>query len=319
MLFHKIKQRYHQNLLETYIKNNDINSMKETFQSSYFKNKNLNFDKIVNYLVYFTNHQKFENFFSKNLVWINSFDKDDYQYLNKFMNEYFKFQRIDHCPAKEYHLFLQEFAKEYSLPKINFEMICKYNYIYQYIISEAYPNKFQILNTSSAFFETSSNLYFTHFYLTRAYIYITRSPYSLLKKYKFMNKDLKQVNSSQGLLSGDNLKKHYFSEDNYIEENINSWSINNSSWTNINAINTLRGIIINYDALENNTFETLARVISHLVQSGISLNLDYEFIENYVKKNPFHVKNFDSISISNQEKKLIDRDNLDIILELQHH
>ena len=134
-----------------------------------------------------------------------------------------------------------------------------------------------------------------------------------------MNKDLKQVNSSQGLLSGDNLKKHYFSEDNYIEENINSWSINNSSWTNINAINTLRGIRINYDALENNTFETLARVISHLVQSGISLNLDYEFIENYVKKNPFHIKNFDSISISNQEKKLIDRDNLDIILELQHH
>lgn len=319
MLFQKIKQRYHQNLLETYIKNNDINSMKETFQSSYFKNKNLNFDKIVNYLVYFSNHQKFENFFSKNLVWINSFDKDDYQYLNKFINEYFIFQRIDHCSAKEYYLFLQDIAKEYSFSKINFEMISKYNYLYQYIISEAYPNKFQILNTSSAFFETSNKIYFTHYYLTRAYIYITRSPYSLLKKYKFMNKDLKQVNSLQGLLSGENLKKHYFNEDNYIEENINSWSINNSSWTNINAINTLRGIIINYNALENNTFETLARVISHLIQSGISLNLDYEFIENYIKKNPFQINNFDSISISNQEKKLIDRDNLDIILELQHH
>jgi hypothetical protein len=317
MLFQKIKQRYQQNLLDTYIKNQDIESMKEIFKNTFLKNKKINFDQMLNYLVYFSSHQKYENFFTKNLVWINSFDKDDYEYLNVFINEYFKYQKIEYYPPKEYNLFLEDIAKKYSLSKINFEMMCSYNYLYQYLISEDDTKNFHILNTSNVFFETANHLYFTHYYLTRAYIYITRSPYSLYKKYK-SNNHQKQVNSLQGLLSGENLQKHYFNENGYIEENINCWSTNNSSWSNINVINTFRGTVVNYSTLENNTFDALTQVVSHLIQSGIKLNLDYDFIEGYVKNNPFPVVNWNTVSISNQEKKLINRDNLDVIIDLKH-
>ena len=316
MLFQKIKQRYNQNLIESFIKNSDIESLKRHIKTSFLDNKKMDMQHVMHYLKFFTSQEKFENLFSKNLIWINGFEKDDYQYLNKFLNELFLDQEISFKPAKEYHSCLFEIAEKYSLPKIDFDDFCNFNYLYQYIISEEDSKTINLINTSSVFFQTAELLYFTHYYLTKAFIYVARSPYSLLKKYKLSNADNSSVNHLQGLLSGENKRKFYLNEKIYVEENIESWSNNNSSWSNKNVVSTFRGIIIDYEKLANETFETLSYIISHLIQSGLSLNLDYNFIEKYISNNPFPYDDTSEITISNNEKKLLDRDNLKVIKQL---
>lgn len=318
MLFQKIKQRYKQNLLESFIKNNDLVSIKQTLKSNFLESRKIDIQNLMNYLTFFTSQQKYENVFLKNLIWINSFEKEDYQYLSNFINEYFFAQEINFNKAKEYHLLLEEIADHYSLSKIDFMDMSAHNYVFQFLISENDPNKFKIINTSNVFYETDQKLYFTHYYLTKSFIYITRNPYTLLKKYKSRNHQDNSVNHLQGLLIGENSKKYYSEQDRLIEENIQSWSVNNHSWSNINVINTFRGLVIKYESLENNTFDTLTQVVSHLIQSGLNLKLDYGFIENYTENNPFPIHNYENFDISKQEKKLLDRDNLQVMQELSY-
>ena len=320
MFIKNIKQRYFQNLLDSYIKNNDTDSIKKILKSKFITNKNLNFDDFMNYINLFASQQKFENLFTKNLIWINSFDKEDYSYVNNFLNDFLKSQNINFNKTEEYIQKLNEIRKTYSLQKINFDDLCKYSYAYQYLISEQDTDKFTLINSSSAFFETQNNFYFTHYFLTKAYIYISRNPYSLLKKYKYLNGDKPNVNNMQGLLNGDHncLKHNLENEENYVEENIQSWSTNNSSWSNLNVINTFRGLVVNYKTLQNNTTDALSQVLSHLIQSGIKISLDYDFVENFVNNNPFPQDNYGETSISNNERKLLDRDNSKVMSLLNH-
>ena len=318
MLFQKIKQRYKQNLLESYIKNNDLVSIKQTLKSNFLDSKKIDVQNLMNYLAFFTSQQKYEDIFLKNLIWINGFEKEDYQYLSNFINEYFFAQEINFNKSKEYYLFLEEIADHYSFNKIDFLEMSANNYVFQFFISENDPNKLKIINTSNVFFETDQKLYFTHYYLTKSFVYVTRNPYSLLKKYKSRNLGDNSVNHLQGLLIGENSKKYYSKQERLIEENIQSWSVNNHSWSNINVINTFRGLVIKYENLESNTFDTLTQVVSHLIQSGINLKLDYSFIENYIEKYPFPIHNYENTEISKQEKKLLDRDNLKVMQELSY-
>ena len=41
MLFQKIKQKYHQNLMNSYIENNDLISIKKILKSQFINNSNL--------------------------------------------------------------------------------------------------------------------------------------------------------------------------------------------------------------------------------------------------------------------------------------
>ncbi len=321
MFIKNIKQRYFQNLLNSHIKNNDTDSIKKILKSQFINNKNLNFDEFINYINLFASQQKFENLFAKNLIWVNSFDKGDYVYVNNFLNEFLQSQNLQFNKSEEYFEKLNKIKDTYSLKKIDFDDLCKYSYAYQYLISEQDTNKFSIINSSSAFFESQNNSYFTHYYLTKAYIYITRNPYSLFQKYKKLNKSTPNVNSMQGLLDGDhNCVKHVFeNSDNYVEENIQSWSTNNSSWSNINVVNTFRGLVVNYQSLQNNTSDTLFQVLSHLIQSGLKISLDYDFVENYVANNSFPETTNEEINISNNERKLLNRDNSKVMSLLNHH
>ena len=117
MFIKNIKQRYFQNLLDSYIKNNDTDSIKKILKSQFIANKNLNFDDFMNYINLFASQQKFENLFTKNLIWINSFDKDDYSYVNNFLNDFLKSQSIQFNKTEEYFQKLNEIRKTYSLKK----------------------------------------------------------------------------------------------------------------------------------------------------------------------------------------------------------
>ena len=78
------------------------------------------------------------------------------------------------------------------------------------------------------------------------------------------------------------------------------------SWTDPNVLSSLRGKIIAKKEILNNTFETLSSVILHLIQSGVEMDLNYDFIENFTNQNP--VPDFDiDINISKKEKKFLDK------------
>ena len=66
--------------------------------------------------------------------------------------------------------------------------------------------------------------------------------------------------------------------------------------------------------------EIFAEIISHLIQSGMDIDVDYELIEKFIEKNQHQILtnfNFD-IAISNQEKKKITREFGDVLEKFQY-
>ena len=73
---------------------------------------------------------------------------------------------------------------------------------------------------------------------------------------------------------------------------------------------SFRGQIIKFEELINNPEQILAESISHLVQSGIDIEIDYDLIGKYVNDNrdKFSKNVIEEINISNQELKKLKRE-----------
>ena len=56
------------------------------------------------------------------------------------------------------------------------------------------------------------------------------------------------------------------------------------SWTNQNVMNTFRGLIIKYENLMEDPVQSFAEVISHLIQSGMEIDVDYDLIDIYINE-----------------------------------
>ena len=82
------------------------------------------------------------------------------------------------------------------------------------------------------------------------------------------------------------------------------WHTNTLSWTDANVINSLKGKIISKKELLENTYEVLSSIILHLIQSGVDIELKYDFIDDFVKNNPL-IEEESSIDISQKEKKFL--------------
>ena len=54
--------------------------------------------------------------------------------------------------------------------------------------------------------------------------------------------------------------------------------------------------------------QKLSEITSHLIQSGIELNLDYSYLQNYINENPIKVSHKDEYVFSKKELKILDRD-----------
>ena len=82
------------------------------------------------------------------------------------------------------------------------------------------------------------------------------------------------------------------------------WHTNTLSWTDANVVNSLKGKIISKKALLENTYEVLSEIILHLIQSGLKIELKYDFIEEYVKNKPL-AQSPPLQDISQKEKKFL--------------
>ena len=66
-----------------------------------------------------------------------------------------------------------------------------------------------------------------------------------------------------------------------LEINRMSWSKNIASWDNYNVINTHRGLILKAEDIFEDPNYYFSTIISHLNQSGLDIEINYNFIEEY--------------------------------------
>ena len=309
MFLNKIKDKYHHNLLSSFIEKGDLNEIRNIIKKNYIQNDKSDLKILNDYLLKFLSEQKFEKLFNKNLIWVNSFEQDTCKYINKFIIDLLSHNKVSFIEPSKYVDELYELIKTRNIYKVDFQDLCNMSYVYQYLLSE--KNKdFRILNSSASFFETVNKTYFTHYFLTRSFIYITKNPYEIFKRNKLQNLSDNKINHMQELISSEtNDIQHKYDDDRYlVSENRQSWSTNVSSWTNPNVISTFRGFILREEDLVSDPLQKLSELTSHLIQSGLDLDLDYSYLQNYISQNPLKKDILENVTFSNKELKILDRD-----------
>ena len=84
MFLNKIKDKYHHNLLSSFIEKGDLIEIRNIIKKNYIQNNKSDLKILNDYLSKFLSEQKFEKLFNKNLIWVNSFEKI-HKYINKFL------------------------------------------------------------------------------------------------------------------------------------------------------------------------------------------------------------------------------------------
>lgn len=308
MLINKIKFNYNIKVIDDYLAKNDYDGALSII-SGCINNSEL-FYKLFLYL--FNNYlikTNFVSLYKNKFIWVTSFDSEDTAYLNKFLKSYLNEISNESFSIGKYEDILSEclsFLKPKDLPKtIDFnETVSKSNF-YQSLLLFYSSKKYLITNTEAAFFEAPSNKYFIYPHSTLAMVHVVKNPIDIYLKHKEQN------NSSQAALNylgnfaqGDNVNKINNNIDKYVvNENKQNWNTTVKSWTDENVKNAYRGKIIKYEDLCQNTEEELISLIFHLKQSGLELDIDYNFIDKFVSENP--IKKVTYEELSNQETKKI--------------
>ena len=309
MFLNKIKDKYYYNLLSTFIEKGDVYEIRSLLKKIFISNNKSDLNIFNSYIIKFLSEQKFEKLFNKNLIWVNSFENTSCRYINKFLVNILKHNEVSFIEPSKYVDELYNFIKTRNIYKVDFEDLCNMSYVYQYFLSEKNED-IKILNSSASFFETASNIYFTHYFLTRSYIYIIKNPYEIFQRNKLKNNSNNKINNMQELIAGEtNDIHHKYENDNYsVSENRQNWATNVSSWTNPNVIGTFRGFILKEEDLLSDPLQKLSEITSHLIQSGIELKLDYSYLQNYISENPVEIDRLENFNFSKKELKILDRD-----------
>ena len=241
------------------------------------------------------------------IIWLNSFLRDDLQYVESFLNFYI--QKTTNR-SEEIQDISSEFLKVQNYfsisEKIDFDKIVQCSLFYQWLLSDVKEKNFHIITNLISFFSTEGGYNFTTPKLSKCFLFIVDHPYSVFAKIK---------NKHDG--DSDKAKQLMFNIDgqNIIEskENYNfcpvqqPWHIHLSSWQDPNVIDSLKGKIINLNDLFNNPMDTLSSIVFHFIQSGLLLDMKYDLVEEFIKynnpKNHISIPNHDEIS--NHDKKFI--------------
>ena len=172
------------------------------------------------------------------------------------------------------------------------------------------------LSSNAAFFEGPNKKFLIYPNRTRAYIFIHNHPFdiyaSLRDKYQNQQQALNELCNFENNLISSQKKIHQYQ----ILENRQSWSVHTNSWLDPNVLSSYNGITISVNELTKDPIDALTRLIFHLKQAGLAIEVNYDHIEHYCSENKLDVTNYD---ISNKEKKLI-TSNLDtkILKELEY-
>lgn len=239
----------------------------------------------------------------KQIIWINSFLKKDYEYIVSFMEEYLS----NFKPLAQTIRTYQDEINDILLKseKIDLNTLINHSYFFQWMILNNQISTYKFISNSIPFFSTDNNFNFSKANITRAYILVISHPYDVYKFIKKYNNNDQEVARNIFLnLDQKAFNQNFNNSSFYISKK--GWHINTQSWTDANVINSLKGKIISKKELQKNTYEVLSSIILHLIQSGVELELDYDLIDNFVKKTPF-VSDEISDDISTKEKKFLDK------------
>lgn len=298
-----IKFQYNLKILKDDIAAGDLKSFFENLENH--KNNKKLYTQLLFNLGLDAIKQTDENFFSSKITWLNSFLEEDLEYLEKFLIFYFKIHGEKFNINSYEEEILNELNQLQQIKEINFNDFVNFSYLYQYLILQKQKSNNVFLKNHLPYFSSPNQLNFSNTSITRCFFYILDHPYHVYQKIK---------NS----LDGDqNLARNIFLnlDDQKIIKNVNNvdveinkkgWHTHTNSWTGSNVLNAHRGKVILKSELITNTFDTLSSVVLHLIQSGVSIELNYDGINEFISTNPIS-KDAVEINLSQKEKKFIDQ------------
>lgn len=308
-IIEKIKINYYQKLFQDLIDRKDYDGFKTAISSLFKSNKSLFSTTSKYFLKDLLIDSNASNFFRKNIIWLNSYHKED---LNK-INDFLKFYTDDEFKILDFVSEIFKSTNELNLinkKKLSFDDFVNLNQLIQFSISEKYSNNHIFLSNESAFFEVPDlkNL-FTFTNLTSNFIYVVRNPLEIYADQVNFKNNLKKEEAINNIINTNINFKIYEIDNLEIEQNTQSWNVNVKSWTSDNVLNTYNGLIIQHNDLEHNNLDTYAEIIAHLNQAGLNIPLDYDKIKQFFEQTDVSKNiNYKDFEISNQTKKIIERD-----------
>ena len=235
-------------------------------------------------------------------------------FLNKFQYHYHSKQLDALFNSKNYFELLSYLEKLSNEKKTFHDLSFKYVNHAIHSLTDDVSNKKIIWINSFLGEDKKYILSFLENYLSNfnhAYVYIINHPYEVYKFIKRNNNNDQEIarNIFLNLDHKASLQEHN-NTSFYISKK--GWHTNTQSWTDANVINSLKGKIISKKELYNSTYDVLSSIILHLIQSGVEMDLNYDLIDNFIKKSPLIHDNSND-EISSKERKFLDKYVQDII------
>ena len=309
MILKKIKTNYLDKFFSQLVNQNDYINIRTELKKLKNTNDELYFLFLNRILNTYLNNDQGQSFFENKFIWVNSFDLDDAQIIHHFLTFYFTKKLNLNLETVNYIDEFKKLPRELIKKNISFDDLVENSYLYQYEILQSSNTKHKLILNNHVFFEKLPNKFFTHYYFTQCFFYIVRNPKYIYTKYKL---DFDSQQYALNFLNGFSDIDQSVLEENLVqvENTTKNWSTNVQSWTNSNVLNTFRGQIIKFEELINNPQQIFAEVVSHLIQSGMEIEIDYDLIDNYINKNKdkFSQNKSEDIDLSNQETKKLNRE-----------
>ncbi len=293
------KFQYHNKHLESLLDANEYTKTL-TYLSKLSSNKKLFHDLSLIHVNKIINRST-QDILKEKIIWISSYMDNDSKYVISFIENYLlNFENLDQ-KIKTYQEEINNILIKSE--QIDFNTLINQSYFFQWMIINNYKIPFKFISNNFPFFSTEENYNFTKSNITQSFIFIINHPYDVYANLKRKNNNDQEIARNIFL----NLDEKNFTQ-NIGNTNFSltkkGWHTNTLSWTDANVINSLKGKIISKKELLENTYEVLSSIILHLIQSGVDIELKYDFVDDFVKNNPL-IEEESSIDISQKEKKFL--------------
>ena len=306
-IINKFKINYNLKLFDDFVTNNKGEEALFLLKETKVKNQEIFFHLLMHSIDKYQNHSTKRNFFKNKVFLINSFDLSDCNYLSNFFSFYFDQIKLSHESNSLANVIARDLEK---LNLSHFPNIIEFQHFLKH--SEFFFNSLLIdkedislsLKSNSAFFESGENNFFIYPNTTAAYFFIHKNPlflYSSLKKKLGTSQEAlnEMFNFQNTLVSNQDINSSYT-----IKENRQSWNVFSNSWNDPNVLNTYRGLVIAQDEFIQDPRNTLTKILFHLIQAGVKIEMNYDLIDQYIQANPFEVETWND-ELSNKEKKTL--------------
>ena len=306
-IINKFKINYNLKLFDDFVANHKSHDALSLLKETKVKNEEIFFHLLTHFIDKYKNQSIKENFFKNKVFLINSFELDDCNYLSNFFSFYFDQVKLSHESNSLANAIARDLAKlklSFFPHTIEFQHFIKHTEFFFNTLLINENDKNLSIKSNSAFFESGENNFFIYPHNTAAYFFIHKNPrliYSSLKKKLTSSQEALNVmfNFQNTFVSNQDISSSY-----KINENRQSWNIYTNSWNDPNVLNTFRGLVLSQEEFIQAPYDTLTKILFHLIQAGIKIEMNYDLIDQYIQANPFEVEAFDD-ELSNKEKKTL--------------